>query len=197
MKKVLCMVAMLAMAAAIMMTVTGCASKHESEYDEHQKELEAALEEYVNNYETGGAEDKVPDPNAPARENIIVYIPAEGNTGLEQKLEDVPEISDEAITDKLIEVGVLPETAELIGFDPTNHVITYTGISRLTPREAMAVINTYTEAFEFPEQWEIKIDDETVIKSGYCDDWKNIDDTFEGGAEDFDAEVSAGGPGVE
>lgn len=197
MKKVLCMVAMLAMAAAVMMAATGCASKHESEYDEHQKEVEAALEEYVKEYETGGAADKVPDPNAPAREVVMIYVPAEGDTGLEQILEDVPEITDEALTDKLIEMGVLPETAELIGFDPVNHVITYTGIARMTPREAMAVINTYTENFEFPEQWELKIDDETVMKSGYCDDWKNIDDTYEGGAEDFDAESSVGGPGVE
>lgn len=197
MKKLLCVMVMFVTAAAIMLSLGGCASKHESEYDEHQKELEAALEQYQNSFETGGAADKVPDPNAPHRENVMIYVPAEGNTGLDVKLDDVSEISDDELSQKLIDYGVLPQSAELIGFDPVNHVITYTGVSRLTPRQAIAVINTFTENFEFPEQWELKIDDDTVMISGYYDDWKNVDDTFEGGAEDFDPEISVGGPGVE
>ncbi len=197
MKKLLCMMIMLVMAAVIMLSLGGCASKHESEYDEHQKELESALEEYQESFKGGGIEDKVPDPDAPHRENVLIYVPADGNTGLEEKLDDVSEITDDELSQKLIDYGVLPQTAELIGFDPVNHVITYTGVSRLTPRQAIAVINTFTQNFEFPDQWELKIDDDTVMVSGYCADWKNIDDTYEGGAADFDPEISSGGPGVE
>lgn len=196
MKKLFCIMIMLVMAAAIMLSLGGCASKHESEYDEHQKELEVALEEYQQTYETSSAKEKL-EASGSSGESVMIYYPSDGNKGLERDLDGVEEITDESISQKLIDYGVIPQTAELIGFDPVNHVITYTGISDLTARQAIAVINTFTESFEFPEQWELKIDDDTVMVSGYCADWKNIDDTYEGGAEDFDSEISVGGPGVE
>lgn len=194
MKKILCMAVMLVMTAAIMMAAAGC-SKHESEYDEKNEALEEALQDYMNTQETGGAADKVPDPNAPAAENVMIYVPAEDGQGLEQKMDDVPSIDDEELTKKMIEHKVLPDGAELTVFDPVNHVMSFSGVSRLTPLEAMAIINTFTENFEFPDQWELQIDGDTVMKSGYNADYKNIDNTYEGGAEDFDANVSSGGPG--
>ncbi len=194
MKKILCMAVMLVMTAAIMMAAAGC-SKHESEYDEKNEALEKALQDYMNTQETGGAADKVPDPNAPAAENVMIYVPAEDGQGLEQKMDDVPSIDDEELTKKMIEYKVLPDGAELTVFDPVNHVMSFSGVSRLTPLEAMAIINTFTENFEFPDQWELQIDGDTVMKSGYNADYKNIDNTYEGGAEDFDANVSSGGPG--
>lgn len=194
MKKILCMAVMLVMTAAIMMAAAGC-SKHESEYDEKNEALEKALQDYMNTQETGGAADKVPDPNAPAAENVMIYVPAEDGQGLEQKMDDVPSIDDEELTKKMIEYKVLPDGAELTAFDPVNHVMSFSGVSRLTPLEAMAIINTFTENFEFPDQWELQIDGDTVMKSGYNADYKNIDNTYEGGAEDFDANVSSGGPG--
>lgn len=194
MKKILCMAVMLVMTAAIMMAAAGC-SKHESEYDEKNEALEEALRDYMNTHETGGAADKVPDPNAPAAENVMIYVPAEDGQGLEQKMDDVPSIDDEELTKKMIEYKVLPDGAELTVFDPVNHVMSFSGVSRLTPLEAMAIINTFTENFEFPDQWELQIDGDTVMKSGYNADYKNIDNTYEGGAEDFDGNVSSGGPG--
>ena len=125
----------------------------------------------------------------------MIYVPAEDGQGLEQKMDDVPSIDDEELTKKMIEYKVLPDGAELTVFDPVNHVMSFSGVSRLTPLEAMAIINTFTENFEFPDQWELQIDGDTVMKSGYNADYKNIDNTYEGGAEDFDANVSSGGPG--
>ena len=196
MKKLVCLMVMLVMAAALAMAATGC-SKHESEYDEHQEELAQALEEFQANQETGGAADKVPDPNAEPAEIIMVYSVKEGDTGLEQHMDDVPSISDEDISDKLIEYKVLPEGAELSVFDPYNNVISYTGVSTLTPRQAIAILNTFIENFEFDGQWELQIDGNPVMKSGYCGDWKTVDDNFEGGADDFDSTSSASGPGVQ
>lgn len=196
MKKLVCLMVMLVMAAALAMAATGC-SKHESEYDEHQEELSQALEEFQANQETGGAADKVPDPNAEPAEIIMVYSVKEGDTGLEQHMDDVPTISDEDLSDKLVEYKVLPEGAELSVFDPYNNVISYTGVSTLTPRQAIAILNTFIENFEFDGQWELQIDGNPVMKSGYCADWKTVDDNFKGGADDFDSTSSASGPGVQ
>ena len=193
MKKTMMAMAMAAMVA--MMAVTGC-SKHESDLSEQQKAQEESVAAYMATMETGGRADKVPDPDAPAAEVVVIYVPSRSDVGLEMKVDDVPEISDEDLSKKLIEYGVLPESAEITEFDPDNHVISYTGVSELTPREAIAVINTFTENFEFADQWELKLDGNTVMKSGYCADYKKIDDSYEGGAEDFDG-VSAGGPGVQ
>ena len=195
MKKVILLSAVLAVTAVAMMTAAGC-SKQETEVDEQKETVVETLSEQPDNQETGGAEDKVPDPDAPAAEVVVIYVPSRSDVGLEMKVDDVPEISDEDLSKKLIEYGVLPESAEITEFDPDNHVISYTGVSELTPREAIAVINTFTENFEFADQWELKLDGNTVMKSGYCADYKKIDDSYEGGAEDFDG-VSAGGPGVQ
>ena len=196
MKKVVCFVVMLVMAAALAIVATGC-SKHESEHDEQQEKLEEALEEFQANQETGGAADKVPDPNAEPVDIIMVYSVKEGDTGLKQNMDDVPAITDESLSDKLIEYKVLPEGAELSVFDPYNNIISYTGVTELTPRQAIAILNTFIENFEFDGQWELQIDGNPVMKSGYCADWKTVDDNFEGGADDFDSTSSASGPGVQ
>lgn len=199
MKKVLCMMAMLAMAAAIMMTVTGCASKHESEYDEHQKEVEEALEEYVKDQKqvVSGPEDKKPDPNLPETDIVMIYSLASGNTGLNRELDEVPELDDYELTEKLIEYKVLPEGAEVVEYEPDEHIIGYAGLDGLTTREAMAIINTFSENLNSDGLWELKVNGETVMKSAYSPDWETIDDSYEGNEDFSDSEVSSGGPGVE
>ena len=194
MKKLMLAAAMIMMVAAVSIAVSGC-SKHESDLEAQQRDLEESLEAYMETQETGGIADKVPDPNAPEVAIIFAYVPAEGSVGLERKMEDVPEIDDYELTQKLIEYKVLPESAQVIDFDPENHVLEYTAVGTLTPREAMAVLNTFIENMELEGQFDLKLDGETVMTSGYCDDYENIDDNFEGGADDF--EVSTGGPGVQ
>ena len=194
MKKLMLAAAMIMMVAAVSIAVSGC-SKHESDLEAQQRDLQESLEAYMETQETGGAADKVPDPNVKPTVNVFVYYLSEGDAGLERELEDVPELDDYEITQKLIEYKVLPNGAEVIEFDPENHAIGYTGVASLTPREAMAVINTFVENMELEGQYDLKLDGETVMTSGYCDDFENINDNYEGGADDF--EVSTGGPGVQ
>ena len=194
MKKLMLAAAMVMMVAAVSIAVSGC-SKHESDLEAQQRDLEESLEAYMETQETGGAADKVPDPNAEEVAIIFAYVPAEGSVGLERKMEDVPEIDDYELTQKLIELNVLPDSAQVIDFDPENHVLEYTAVGTLTPREAMAVLNTFIENMELEGQFDLKLDGETVMTSGFCDDYENIDDNYEGGADDF--EVSTGGPGVQ
>ena len=194
MKKLMLAAAMIMMIAAVGIAVSGC-SKHESELEAQQRDLEESLEAYMETQETGGAADKVPDPNAEEVAIIFAYVPAEGSVGLERKLEDVPEIDDYELTQKLIEYEVLPDSAQVINFDPENHVLEYTAVEKLTPREAVAVLNTFIENMELEGQYDLKLDGETVMTSGFCGDYENIDDNYEGGADDF--EVSTGGPGVQ
>lgn len=200
MKKTVCLFVVCAMTAVLAMTAAGCSkqvSEQVSEQDVHQKELESALEEFQAAQETRGASDKVPDPNAEPAEIVMIYTPAEGDVGLERHMDDVPEISDVDLSDKLVEYHVLPDGAELAGFDPYNNIINYTGVDGLTPRQAISIINTFIENFEFEGQWEVQIDGESVMKSGFCGDWKKIDDSFEGGSDDFDSTSSQSGPGVQ
>lgn len=194
MKKLMCAAAVVMMVAAVAIAVSGC-SKHESELEAQQRDLQESLEAYMETQPTGGIADKVPDPNAPEVAIIFAYVPSEGSVGLDRKLEDVPEIDDYELTQKLIEYEVLPKDAQVIDFDPENHVLEYTCVESLTPRQAMSVINTFTENMELEGQFELKLDGKTVMTSGFSADYENIDDSFEGGADDF--EVSTGGPGVQ
>ena len=194
MKKLMLAAAALMMVAAVSIAVSGC-SKHESELVTQQKEAKEALEAYMETQETGGAADKVPDPNAKPVVNVIVYYLSEDDAGLEKQLEDIPALDDYELTQKLVEYKVLPEGAEVIEFDPQKHTIGYTGVASLTPRQAMAVLNTFIENMELEGQYDLKLDGKTVMTSGFSADYENIDDSFAGGADDF--EVSTGGPGVE
>ena len=183
------------MAAAVIMTAAGC-SRHDSDLDVEHKEIEEALEQYQKEQETGGAEDKVPDPNAPEVEVVMIYYPEEGDMGLKKELSDVPELDDYELTQKLIEFKLLPEGAEVINYDPENRVLEYTSVSGLTPVQSMAVLNTFIENCNLDGVWELKIDGETVMKSAFCSDYDQIDDDYTGN-EDADSAVSVGGPGVE
>lgn len=66
---------------------------------------------------TGGAFDKVPDPNAPNLALVFVYSGNEDATGLVQDLEDVEVLDAPSLVNLLIEKGVLEEGTEVISFD--------------------------------------------------------------------------------
>lgn len=66
---------------------------------------------------TGGASDKVPDPNAPALVPISLYYENEDSTGLLKVMDEVEgELSAQALIDKLIGVDVLEEGTQVISF---------------------------------------------------------------------------------
>lgn len=67
--------------------------------------------------ESNGAEDKLPDPNAPVLEMAFVYSIDAGGTGLIRELVDLEEMTEETLVKCLIERGVLEEGTEVNGFD--------------------------------------------------------------------------------
>ena len=196
MRKQICLLVALVMAAALMMVTMGC-SKQEPEQVETQQTQEETFEELKKAQEETTVAEKVPDQNAKPAEIVMIYALSGTDAGLERHMDDVPEISEGNLSDKLVEYHVLPDEAELMVFDPSRNIICYTGVSELTPRQAVAVLNTLIENLELEGQWELQLDGNVIMTSGFCSDWKTIDDSYEGGADDFDSDISVGGPGVE
>jgi len=179
----------------VALAVTGC-STHESELAKENREAEEKLEEYMETMETGGKADKVPDPNAEEMVIIALYSVADGDTGLKKNMEAVPEVDDWELTQKLIEYKVLPETAEVVNYEPEAHELEYDGCpDGITARQAIAIINTYVENAELEGQLKLIINGEEVMTSGYESAYEDVDDTYAGGADD--ADLSQGGPGME
>lgn len=189
MKKLLALVVVLMIAV---MAMTGC-SEHESEISKQQRaqaeELESILAE-----QDDKPDEKLPDADAPEVVVVSVYSLADGNKGLVMNMEDVPELDDWELTQKLKAAGILPDTAQIINFVPEKGIIEYSGVPSLTPRKAQAIINTFAENMEIPGQITLSIDGKEVLTSGYNADYENIDDSYTGGIDDG---ISAsGGPGV-
>ena len=66
---------------------------------------------------TGGAQDKVPDPNVEPMEVIAIYSPNEEGNALNQAMDAVNELTPLALVDKLIEYGVLDEGTEVLSYE--------------------------------------------------------------------------------
>ena len=66
---------------------------------------------------TGGAHDKVPDPNVEPMEVIAIYSPNEEGNDLNQAMDAVNELTPQALVDKLIEYGVLDEGTEVLSYE--------------------------------------------------------------------------------
>ena len=103
---------------------------------------------------TGGASDKVPDPNVEPMDIVSIYSANEDATGLNQAMDAVDELTAQALVDKLIEYGVLEEGTEVLKFDVADGVGTL-DLSKVpssgTAGETlmlMSVGNTFTENFE-------------------------------------------------
>lgn len=73
--------------------------------------------EAVQQGETGGAADKVPDPDAPELEIISVYHSNDDATGLVKAMDSVETMDAQAVVDKLIEYGVLEEGTQVLSFE--------------------------------------------------------------------------------
>lgn len=116
------------------------------------KQAETAPEPQVEG-STGGASDKVPDPNVEPMEIISVYSSNEEATGLNQAMDAVDELTAQALVDKLIEYGVLEEGTEVLNFNTAEGVGTL-DLSKVptsgTAGETLmltAIGNTFTENF--------------------------------------------------
>jgi len=189
MKKLLAVIVVSIIAA---MAVTGC-SEHESEIAKQQRAQAEKLEQ-IQAEEAEGSNEKLPDADAPEVVVVSVYYPAGGTKGIVKDMEDVPELDDWELSQKLKAHGVLPEAAQVTEFDPDKGILEYSGVDSLTPREAQAIINTFAENLEIPVQITVLINGKEILTSGYNADYENVDDTYAGGADD--GALSQGGPGV-
>lgn len=103
---------------------------------------------------TGGASDKVPDPNAEPMEIISVYCANQDGTGLNQAMDAVAELTPQSLIDKLIEYGILEDGTKVLKFDSDNGVGTL-DISKLSASKTMSenliltsIGNTFIENFK-------------------------------------------------
>lgn len=63
----------------------------------------------------GGAEDKVPDPTAPDVSIVSIYSVTDGS--ISESMDEVGELSAQELVAKLVEYGVLDESAEVISYE--------------------------------------------------------------------------------
>lgn len=106
---------------------------------------------------TGGASDKVPDPNVAPMDVISVYYQNEGKTGLDKEMDAVDKLTEQALVDKLIEYGQLPEGTKAVSFKVDNKVGTLdiSELPQMGETEAnltkVAIGNTFIENFELDD----------------------------------------------
>lgn len=106
---------------------------------------------------TGGASDKVPDPNVEPVDIISVYYQNEEKTGLNKEMDSVEKLDAQALLDKLVEYGQFSEGIRVISFDKVEKVGTLdlSELPQLDEQDmALAVVsvgNTFIENFELDE----------------------------------------------
>ena len=106
---------------------------------------------------TGGASDKVPDPNVEPMEIISIYSMNDDKTGLNQAMDAVDELTAEAIVDKLIEYGVLGDGTKVLKYESADGTGTLDlsevpkGGSAEEKLMLTALGNTFIENFELDQ----------------------------------------------
>ncbi|MEY8338499.1 hypothetical protein AALB16_10850 [Lachnospiraceae bacterium 62-35] len=79
-------------------------------------EKEAETAETFETMAAGGAEDKVPDPDAPALFTISIYALDDNKTGLQQEMDGVETLDAQSVIAKMIDYNILPEDTLVLGF---------------------------------------------------------------------------------
>ena len=133
-------------ACAMAAVLAGCASKHESAYEETKDAVEQALANYAQEQSAAAATAHEPDPDAPKLEMIAIYTVKDGKT--KQVMDGVEMLHEDMILGKLKEYGTVNEEAYIIDYKNDNG----TG---------------------FIDLGDLKADDEltlTCIAMTYCDD---------------------------
>ena len=118
-------IAMLLLAITVL-SVVGCgSSKSKSRNDETAKEktgetapdgsnvTESTEEE--TNPDNGLPLSKQPDPNAPVVDTVVVYAIVNGS--MSQVMDSVDELTEQALLDKLIELGTVGASTKLVSFE--------------------------------------------------------------------------------
>lgn len=106
---------------------------------------------------TGGASDKVPDPNVEPMEIVSIYSIDENSAGLTQAMDAVDDMTAQAVVDKMIEYGVLEDGTKVLKFDTEDAKATL-DLDKVPVMEGQAeklmltsIGNTFTENFGLEE----------------------------------------------
>lgn len=118
------LMAMLVLAATICMAVAGCGKKADDKTQETVKAAETAPDgsavteaaaEVETNAENGLPANRQPDATAPVVDTVMVYAMVNGK--MSQVMDSVEELNEQALLDKLIELGTVAEGTTLVSFE--------------------------------------------------------------------------------
>lgn len=150
------------MAAMMAASLAACTPTTEKQAKEQTTAAQAAEEETIVPQTTGGAEDKVPDPNVKPVAVISIYHKGDGDS-IVQEMDslDTEGLDAQLLTDKLIEYGVLTEGTQVLSFDIQGEAEAAEGILDLNQAESgegvsdemllTEIGNTFTENFELAQ----------------------------------------------
>ena len=118
------LMAMLVLAVTICMAVAGCGKKADDQTQETVKAAETAPDgsavtmaaaEVETNAENGLPANRQPDATAPVVDTVMVYAMVNGK--MSQVMDSVEELNEQALLDKLIELGTVAEGTTLVSFE--------------------------------------------------------------------------------
>ena len=100
--------------------------------------------------ETGGREDKVPDPTTPKLAIISVYLPNEEKSGLYQEMDALETMDPQFLVDKLIEYSVLEDGTIVNVFkkEGTKGTLDLNKLDTSNKLMLTSLVNSFTENFE-------------------------------------------------
>lgn len=129
--------------------IGGCGKSTGKNAEEQRQSIEeSAMQAYLETASTGGAEDKVPDPNVPEVAVISVFVPSD--TGIQKQMDALDVLGAEALFAKMKEYGALSEGAKLLSFTKEGEgaKLSCTGVDLNDEVLAVALGNTFIENFE-------------------------------------------------
>ena len=114
---------------------------------------------------TGGANDKVPDPNAPVLAIVSIYEINNEGVGLKQTMDalDSDELNIDELWKKLKEYKIIPDDSKVLSFDITDDkaVLDVSSLNREN-KYIVALGNTIVENFSLTEL-DIKLNGESIV----------------------------------
>ena len=114
---------------------------------------------------TGGAEDKVPDPNAPILAIVSIYELNENGVGLKQKMDalDSDKVNIDEMWKKLKEYKIVPDDSEVLSFEINGDkgVLDASSLNK-DNKYIVALGNTLVENFSL-SGLDISVNGETVV----------------------------------
>ena len=156
-------------AAACAMMLSGCTSTKVSDATKDQQEQQAAWESYAESEANRDyVAEKVPDANAKEANMVTIYVPKSDGSGLEDILDDVENMTGDAVFSKLKEYGAIPDTVKLTAFSQKDGeaTVTLSGADTLTDIQKQAISETFEDSFSLTKLT-VLADDVTIIEETY------------------------------